>query len=248
MFITLIEPDLGGYHIVVDYEEGDNKDIAVDFLRLSEREDVERVFMNEESVWVIIEGEAKWHVSSGMSGTFKRDNVFKDLPQGVYLPPEGIIRILSTSPITEIAVIRSRTDKSYSATFVSSENIKETKQEGYGCNHLVREIVGENFTAAKLLISETIVEYPNWGDFPPVKFEDSERISLFRIKNKGFGLLYSYTGEEFDEKEATVIQDYSVTVDNGYRSFTPTPNNAIYCLWGISTSNRKLKRSLEVGV
>ncbi len=247
MFATIIEPDLEGYHIVMDYGEGGNKSISVDFLRLSKGEDIERVFMSEEAVWVILEGEAKWEVSDGLSAVFKRDSAFDELPKAVYLAPESIMKVVSLSPTTEFAILRSRVETKdvHPSMIVESKRVREVRRDEYGVSYLLREVISEDFPASRLLVAETVIEYPNWGDFPPTKFEEGERLSLFRIRGKGFGLFYSYSGEEFDEKEAVVIQDYSVIFDNGYRSFAPSPNSAIYCLWGLVSTNRKVAEIFE---
>lgn len=181
-----------------------------------------------------------------------RKNAFDGLPTAVYLPPGLSYRISVVEGPVEIAIFSAtaREFKAEPAVVRPGSAVKASIGKGNWSSD-VYICIGDNVSAAKLIIGETINPPGNWSDSPPHKHDAFippneavlEEIQYFKTSpDQGFGIIRLYTqpNDPAPMNEVYVVENGdTVVIPRGYHLAAAAPGYALHCTWALAGEVRK---------
>lgn len=177
-----------------------------------------------------------------------RANVFEGAGDAVYAPPGALIRLrgvakaelaIASAPLADAPAAKAR---------VIRGREQPTVHRGDGnWSRTVRDILGPDADAGRLLVGETVNPPGNWSSYPPHKHDQHEppreaqleEAYLFKFdKPSGFGVQILYDAET--ERATTVHDNDAVAIKSGYHPVVAAPGYSMYYLWVMAGHGRQM--------
>lgn len=199
---------------------------------------------------VILSGEASVHVQ-GREYRLSRAGVFTAPASAVCVPRDTQAEIIASKP-AEIALCKSKTEKTGEAFFISPEMTREKTVGRDNWERKVVDIISTDAPAKRLVVGETFNKPGCWSSFPPHKHDTHipgaevkmEEIYLFRMDPaEGFGTQTIYGSQG---THSFKVRDYdAVTIPWGYHPVSAMPGYGLYYLWFLAGEGRELKPNTD---
>ncbi|RKX96599.1 MAG: myo-inositol catabolism IolB protein [Spirochaetes bacterium] len=192
-------------------------------------------------------------------GVGKREILFDDKPDGVYVPSGSKASITGIGSGVNLVVAGGRTDKQLKAFRVTPGEVDKVQygSDDTKTHRKIYHILGPNQVGKsdRLLVSELFtVGAGGWSGFPPHKHDEDregesafEEVYYFRFDPAhGFGAQFAYVHED-DFGPVHHIKDGStIVLDKGYHPVVAAPGYRMYYLTIlVGKSTRTLLQSFE---
>jgi len=231
-----------GYNEIIP--EGKMKYIEFGILRLPRGGSFEYRERGKESVFILLTGQVSFEIDAKTYNTGIRGDPFTKDPWALYLPRKRKVKIEATAN-SEIAVVKSPSDKEGSEVFIKPEDVKKRCGGIWNWRRDIRDIVDCSIPAERLLIGETINPPGNWSSWPPHKHDEDdypnelrmEEVYHFRINPPGGFALQRIYGEDFNEVHLIEDGD-TVLIPRGYHPVVVCPGHQLYYLWILGGERR----------
>ena len=210
---------------------------------------------DQEAVLDIFSGTVTLHVtrkdgSVTYSQIGHRLHVFDGKPTMVYISCNAQVTILCDSENFEGALVLATAAVEYDPVliFPSEAESKVVGQDNW--QRSVVTSVGDNVSANRLLVGETLNSPGNWSSSPPHKHDQTsgeeaamEEVYLYKMNpSQGYGLQRVYTpkddAEPFDVTYAVKDGDV-VVLPRGYHPVVAAPGYQLLYLWALAGETRK---------
>jgi 5-deoxy-glucuronate isomerase len=210
---------------------------------------------NREAVLAIFSGTCSVEIE-GSSGTIHydhlggRSDVFSGKPTMVYMPRQTKFMVTSGATTLEAGIIYAPSEDGFPPAVVKPEHVIEQTVGAANWSRKVYTAVGNNVSAQKLLVGETINPSGNWSSSPPHKHDrksgneaELEEVYFYKVKPpQGFGLQRIYTPPDAEEPfdEVYVVQNNdTVVIPRGYHPVVAAPGYSLYYLWVLAGEERR---------
>lgn len=229
-------------------------------VRLKDGEDYVSDVPGYETVCVPMEGTCDITIGEKVySGVGKRDVLFDDKPDGVYVPSGSSARIIGRADGVNLCIAGGRTEVQLEPFRVTPGEVEKVQ---YGSDETkthrkIYHILGpaQAGKTDRLLVSELFtVGAGGWSGFPPHKHDTDqegetafEEVYYFRFdKPQGFGAQFTYVDED-DFGPVHHIKDGStIVLDKGYHPVVAAPGYRMYYFTIlVGKTSRKLVQNFE---
>ena len=224
--------------------------IELDLLFLKKGEKFTGRTQGKEEVLVILAGQGKIDLGSGVSQTVgERKDVFGGKAWAIYVPFNHSYTLQAIDNL-EVAIARAPSDLKADPVIVSPGEVKERIVGKGNYERRVYDIVDLNIKAKHLVVGETVNPPGNWSSFPPHKHDidnlpeeaDLEEVYLFRVKpSPGFGLIRLYNDDLSLDKAYSLRDNDVMAIREGYHPVAAPPGYSLYYLWILAGEKRVLK-------
>lgn len=215
----------------------------------------ETLHLPEELCAVVLEGAVEATVGGEALGTLARPGDLFDVPGDAAYGPPGEPLLLDARDTAVVAVASAPVGGAApAAPRVIRPDEQPVREAGRGnWSRSVRDILGPDQEAGRLIVGETISPPGNWSSYPPHKHDRQappeevalEEVYFYRLRPAGgFGiqLLYTTDGDE----RARVVRDGDVVpIRSGYHPVVAAPGYALYYLWAMAGEGRLLAPFLD---
>lgn len=239
-----------GYNEII--REGEMKYIEFGLLKLSRGNEFDYREIRKESALILLIGQVSFEIDAKTYNTGIRSDPFTKDPWALYLPRGRRVKIEALAD-SEIAVVKSPSDKEGTEVFIRPEEVKKRCGGVWNWRRDIRDIIDCSIPAERLLIGETINAPGSWSSWPPHKHDRDdyphearmEEVYHFRLNPKeGFALQRIY-GDDFNEVHLIEDGD-TVLIPRGYHPVVVCPGHQLYYLWILGGEKRRpLMRSDE---
>jgi 5-deoxy-glucuronate isomerase len=231
-----------GYTKIVDSGNSDLKYIELGRLFLEKEGTVYKSSTTDREIGInILSGIFKLTVKTAAGKVYSfekagnRMNPFQGSPALIYVPINCEYTLEVLKGPFDAAVYSSPSSLECEPRVISPEEVENKKTGKLNWSRLVRQGIGDNVEAHRLLLGETLNPSGNWSGYPPHKHDEynppnekpSEEIYWFHFdRPEGFAFIRLYTNENaaepFDEvyliKEGDII-----TIKRGYHCMAVAP-------------------------
>lgn len=203
----------------------------------------------KEVVLTLLRGRCAIECSSRKLVLGPRRNIFEERPWAVYARGIDGFRVSARSRLEMLVSGAPASTRNPVIEAVAPSEVVERIVGSGTYERRVRTIVGEDFSAERLLVGETINEAGKWSSYPPHRHEkDSpphetklEEVYYYKLeKPKGFGLQRIYTDDGRIDEAHTVRDGDLCVLPRGYHPVAATPNSRLYYFWALAGKTRKM--------
>lgn len=176
-----------------------------------------------------------------------RKSMFSGSPAMVYLPRQASYTFTLVKGPFDAAVYHSPCTEDFPPCVVEDTAVETTLTGRLNWSRFVRQGIGDNVAAQRLLVGETLNPSGNWSGYPPHKHDElrepfekpSEEVYWFHFdKPEGFAMIRLYTPADAEDPfdEAYVVRDGDIiTIRRGYHCISVAPGYRccyLFCLAG----------------
>ena len=241
-----------GYIPLIDREKELTKFIDFSLLRLKEKEESEKISLeNREAAIVILSGVCDIYTDNmKWKKLGHRANVFEGAATALYLPPGSFFQVKARSSV-EIAVAFAPCRKALShPVLIRPRDVSVNKKGTSNWKREVHDIIMDNVQAEKLLVGETFNPPGNWSSYPPHKHDQDnppyeyklEEIYFFKIHpSQGFGIQRIYSPQNNLDELYLVKNNDLIIIPCGYHPVVAAPGYSLYYLWVLAGEKREMK-------
>jgi 5-deoxy-glucuronate isomerase len=177
-----------------------------------------------------------------------RASVFEGPGDAVYAPPGSQLCLRATAT-AELAIASAPlADQPAAQARIIRAADQDAVDRGAGnWSRTVRNILGPDAPAGRLLVGETVNPPGNWSSYPPHKHDEQdpprevqlEEVYLFKFDPPGgFGVQVLYDSEK---QQALPIHDNDAAViKSGYHPVVGAPGYSLYYLWVMAGQGRQM--------
>jgi 5-deoxy-glucuronate isomerase len=176
------------------------------------------------------------HAWRGVGG---RESVFGGMPDAVYAPPGGEIRITAGGEAVEVALCWAPASKGAAPALMPGSEVRPFKRGSGRTERTIHNILMEDRPAESLLVTEVLTPGGNWSSYPPHKHDTDDPPSETYLEEtyyhrtarpEGFAVQLVYTGDR-SLNEAIQVRDGDVVlVPRGYHPVAAGPGYDLYYL------------------
>lgn len=242
-----------GYTKIVDRDNSDLKYIELGRLFLEKEGTVYKSATTDREVGLnILSGIFKLTVTTKAGKVYSfeeagnRMNPFQGSPALIYVPVMCEYTLEVIKGPFDAAVYSSPSSLDCEPRVVTHREVDTKKTGKLNWSRLVRQGIGDNVTAHRLLLGETLNPSGNWSGYPPHKHDEynppyekpSEEIYWFHFdRPEGFAFIRLYTNENAQEPfdEVYLIKDGDIiTIRRGYHCIAVAPGYKMHYLFCLS--------------
>lgn len=211
---------------------------------------------NRECMLDVFSGIASVEVETGGSKeTFHkvggRSNVFSGPPCVLYIPPQCVFHLRSTSQTFRAGLFSSPAMRSGRPSLIEGSSVVTRKVGEGSFERTVYTAIGEDLPAERLLAGETLNAPGCWSSFPPHKHDRSnpprearlEEVYYFQIQPaNGFGFIWTYTAEDDPDgfNNVFVVENGdTVLLPKGYHPVVAAPGCRLHYTWVLAGEERR---------
>jgi 5-deoxy-glucuronate isomerase len=213
---------------------------------LGDGEVLEESSGHEELAFVPLSGAAAVEFA-GQRHILSRRDVWSELPQVVYLPPDTMYRIEAQGSF-EVAISGAPAEGRYPPRLIRRDEIKTMVRGDANVRRGVSVLLDGELPAERLTLYEVYTPSGNWSSWPPHRHDGflgssrQEETYYYRLKpENGFAIQCLYA-EDKGLNESVVARDGDlVLVHEGYHGVATTPGTNAYYLNVLAGELRPIK-------
>jgi 5-deoxy-glucuronate isomerase len=214
--------------------------VGFEVYRLGRGATLERPTAGREVCAVMLSGRADIaYGDQAWRGVGCRDSVFDGVPDAVYAPPGGEIRITAGPAGAEVALCWAPAAKGAAPALMPGSEVRPFQRGSGRTERTIHNILMEDRPAESLLVTEVLTPGGNWSSYPPHKHDtdDPPRETYLEetyyhrtARPEGFAVQLVYTDDR-SLNEALQVRDGDVVlVPRGYHPVAAGPGYDLYYL------------------